>query len=167
MRLGAVVDFRTAAVAKFDLVEAPLTTLGGMDAPAGLPPLAAILGSLKRGQTVHYVHVASACLFYLQAYDHLTTFSDELELIWRAPWSVGKIFFLASRYIAWPEFIISLYIELFNVPEGRCYSGFVYITWSIVAGITVSLYNFGGGRDSCQMSRRCHGSYFERAYART
>lgn len=106
-----------------------------MDAPSGLPSLASLIGSLQRGQTVHYLHVASACLFF---YDHLTTVADEIALIWRAPWSTGKVLFIASRYIAWPEFLVSLSIELFEGPEGRCYSAFVYISWSIVAGITVA-----------------------------
>ncbi|EJD38832.1 hypothetical protein AURDEDRAFT_187635 [Auricularia subglabra TFB-10046 SS5] len=80
------------------------------------PSLAALFGSLQRGQIVHYLHVASACLF---VYDHFTTFADEVSLIWQAPWSTGKALFLVSRYITWPELVFAIYR-------------------SIVAGITVA-----------------------------
>ncbi|EJD38833.1 hypothetical protein AURDEDRAFT_116344 [Auricularia subglabra TFB-10046 SS5] len=89
----------------------------------------------ERGQIVHYLHVASACAF---AYDHFTTLADEIELIWRAPWGIGKALFLASRYLAWPEFIILLYMDLLHIPESQCYGGFVYLTWSILVGIFVA-----------------------------
>ncbi|EJD38829.1 hypothetical protein AURDEDRAFT_172149 [Auricularia subglabra TFB-10046 SS5] len=94
-----------------------------------------LVASLQRGQTVHYLHVASACAF---AYDHITTLADEVILIWRAPWGVGKALFLASRYLAWPEFIFLLYMDLFDVSEKLCYGGFVYLTWSIFAGILIA-----------------------------
>lgn len=83
------------------------------------------------------MHVASACLF---VYDHLTTLADEVELIWNSPWGAGNVLFLASRYIAYPEFILALYIELFGAAgsDGLCYIAYVYVTWSIVACISVA-----------------------------
>ncbi|EJD38838.1 hypothetical protein AURDEDRAFT_172158 [Auricularia subglabra TFB-10046 SS5] len=97
--------------------------------------LEAIVAGLGRAQTVHYLHVSSACLF---TYDFLLTFPDEAALIWHAPWGIGKILFLIERYLSWPELFIALYIELSAVPQKVCDNGFAYITWSILVCITAA-----------------------------
>lgn len=41
-------------------------------------------------------------------YDHALTFLDEVELVWPAPWGAGKILFLLTRYMTWPELLSGL-----------------------------------------------------------
>ncbi|KAK0189836.1 hypothetical protein F5146DRAFT_1052828 [Armillaria mellea] len=56
-------------------------------------------------------------------YDHLLTFSTEVELIWAARWSVPKVLFLLLRYIVPPSVIIHTHflvlLHLWNLLERR------------------------------------------------
>ncbi|EJD38837.1 hypothetical protein AURDEDRAFT_172157 [Auricularia subglabra TFB-10046 SS5] len=106
-----------------------------MDPAAVLQRLEPLFASLHRGQTVHFLHVSAACLFI---YDYFTTFAEEVALIWPAQWGAGKILFLLARYITWPELVIVLWIELFDVKPKLCHAIYTYATWSILAGITIS-----------------------------
>lgn len=106
-----------------------------MDPAAVLKSLQPVFASLHRGQTVHFLHVAAAALFI---YDYFTTFAEEVALIWPAQWGSGKILFLLARYITWPELVIVLYIELFDVKPTLCHAIYTYATWSILAGIVIS-----------------------------
>ncbi|EJD38842.1 hypothetical protein AURDEDRAFT_146763 [Auricularia subglabra TFB-10046 SS5] len=91
--------------------------------------------SLSRARVVHSVHLSAACLF---VYDHLTTFSEEVDLVWTARWGPGKILFLLARYPAWPELLSTMYIELFDVRPSVCHGVFTYMTWSVILGIAAS-----------------------------
>ncbi|EJD38835.1 hypothetical protein AURDEDRAFT_172155 [Auricularia subglabra TFB-10046 SS5] len=103
-----------------------------MEGPAALEQLFA---SLERGTNVHYLHVSAAFLFI---YDYFTTFSDEVDLIWKARCGPGKLLFLVVRYVTWPELLALLYIELFDVSTTVCYGVFKYSAWSLLFGITAS-----------------------------
>ncbi|EJD38839.1 hypothetical protein AURDEDRAFT_172159 [Auricularia subglabra TFB-10046 SS5] len=105
-----------------------------MDGSATLmEQLQPLIASLERGRVVHYVHLAAACAF---AYDHLTTFSAEVSLIWHAQWGAGKVLFLIVRYITWPELFLVTYIEMFNIRPRVCNVIFSYSAWSIMIGVT-------------------------------
>ncbi|CAL1711015.1 unnamed protein product [Somion occarium] len=58
------------------------------------------LGQLLRSgyqdvQTIRYAELASSTIIVL---DHLITLDQEIELIWKSGWSVGKCLFLLNRY---------------------------------------------------------------------
>ncbi|KAK0497838.1 hypothetical protein EDD18DRAFT_1159662 [Armillaria luteobubalina] len=57
-------------------------------------------------------YLTSKLLIYYSVllYDHLLTFSTEVELIWAAHWSVPKAFFLLLRYIVPPSVIIHTHL---------------------------------------------------------
>ncbi|TEB31061.1 hypothetical protein FA13DRAFT_478427 [Coprinellus micaceus] len=61
-----------------------------------LPPqLQTLLQGLHHIEVTRYTQMASTCIIL---YDHLLTFDDEVELIWKASWSMGKGMFLINRY---------------------------------------------------------------------
>ncbi|EJD38841.1 hypothetical protein AURDEDRAFT_172160 [Auricularia subglabra TFB-10046 SS5] len=97
--------------------------------------LGQLFSSLQRGTIVHYLHVSAACLFM---YDYFTTLSDEVTFIWNARWGPGKALLLLVRYITWPELLVLLYIELFDITTKTCHRAFVYTAWSLLFGVTVS-----------------------------
>ncbi|KAG7087663.1 hypothetical protein E1B28_013611 [Marasmius oreades] len=54
------------------------------------------------------IYVSAAGLVML-IYDHILTFSDEVELIWRARWTTPKALFLILRYFVPPTLIIHMH----------------------------------------------------------
>ncbi|KAH9474498.1 hypothetical protein JR316_0012958 [Psilocybe cubensis] len=58
-----------------------------------------VVNVLLTNRTQAYFTVATACCL---VYDHLTTLSDEVEMIWKHPggWNLVKILFFMTRYVA-------------------------------------------------------------------
>ncbi|KAE9390329.1 hypothetical protein BT96DRAFT_1002400 [Gymnopus androsaceus JB14] len=52
-----------------------------------------------------YASTASAIIVY----DHLLTLDNELELIWRSSWSIGKILFIINRYYTLISVVVNNY----------------------------------------------------------
>ncbi|EJD35174.1 hypothetical protein AURDEDRAFT_175751 [Auricularia subglabra TFB-10046 SS5] len=105
------------------------------DPAAILRELQPLFQSLARAKVVYYMHVAAICVFI---YDHLTTLADEVNTIWPAPCTAGKVFFLIERYLTWPELILTLYMEFGNLEAHVCHGFFTYIVWSVVFAIVVT-----------------------------
>lgn len=59
------------------------------------PFMHAIIQGLTHFEVTRYAQMASTCIIF---YDHLLTFEGEVELIWKAHWSMGKVLFLLNRY---------------------------------------------------------------------
>lgn len=55
--------------------------------------------------------MSATCLF---VYDYFTTFSDEVDFIWKARCGPGKLLFLLVRYVTWPELLSLIYIHREN-----------------------------------------------------
>ncbi|KZW02512.1 hypothetical protein EXIGLDRAFT_459145 [Exidia glandulosa HHB12029] len=82
--------------------------------------------------------------------DHVETFADEVELVWKAKWNVGKVLFLVIRYSIWPCVIISTVSEYREVESDRFgpLSGLVhdmstdssttYVTAAVFTGIALT-----------------------------
>jgi len=69
------------------------------------------LATLARHQyIVKYFNLASGIFL---VFDTLENFADEVELIWRQRWSVGKALYLACRYLAFVDLSLML-IYMFN-----------------------------------------------------
>ncbi|TFY57578.1 hypothetical protein EVG20_g8490 [Dentipellis fragilis] len=69
-------------------------------------------------------------------YDHILTFPDEVELIWRSRWSVSKVIFLMNRYIPYIDTVFDVYQQLgYNVSNGTCHT--LYTTGGYEPGVMV------------------------------
>ncbi|EMD36599.1 hypothetical protein CERSUDRAFT_84781 [Gelatoporia subvermispora B] len=54
-----------------------------------------IVSALRIVSRIRYSELASSTII---VFDHLLTLDQEIELIWRSPWSLGKSLFLMTRY---------------------------------------------------------------------
>jgi len=78
-------------------------------------------------------------------FDHLITLDQEIELVWRSPWTTGKLLFLLNRYYPLSTVLFNQYV-LFNahLTDNLCLSWFRWQGWSgfiavIVAEIILQL----------------------------
>ncbi|KAI0065057.1 hypothetical protein BV25DRAFT_127093 [Artomyces pyxidatus] len=55
----------------------------------------AVLDAIVDVQKSRYAGVSSSVIIL---YDHVLTLDQEVQFIWKEPWSMGKVLFLASRY---------------------------------------------------------------------
>lgn len=85
--------------------------------------------------SVQCVEVAAATLF---TYDYFTTLAAEVDLVWRGRWGVGKILFLMSRYVMWPEVVLVFYYALFKDAPTHCRFTFTYSMCSVLAALTIA-----------------------------
>ncbi|KAK0213576.1 hypothetical protein IW262DRAFT_1517135 [Armillaria fumosa] len=83
-------------------------------------------------------YLTSAGLVVL-LYDHLLTFSTEVELIWAARWSVPKALFLLLRYIVPPSVIIHTHL-LSGIANSHMSNTFLDVPRSNI-GRNFKLYN--------------------------
>jgi len=65
-----------------------------------------IASALRDVESIRYAALASSCIIF---YDYLITMDGELELIWNAHWSLGKVLFLVNRYYALSAAIVNNY----------------------------------------------------------
>ncbi|KAH6908826.1 hypothetical protein BKA70DRAFT_253570 [Coprinopsis sp. MPI-PUGE-AT-0042] len=68
--------------------------------------LEALLEGYRHVEITRYAHIASSSVI---VYDHMITFGAEVDLIWAAPWSNGKILFILNRYYSLATVILDLY----------------------------------------------------------
>ncbi|KAF9041395.1 hypothetical protein BJ165DRAFT_282735 [Panaeolus papilionaceus] len=64
-----------------------------MESPTSLTQT--FINALSDIQLTRYSQLGSSTIII---YDHLITFDKEVNLIWRSPWSAGKLLFFANRY---------------------------------------------------------------------
>ncbi|KAF7289752.1 hypothetical protein MIND_01348800 [Mycena indigotica] len=60
-----------------------------------LPDMSQIVGALQDIETTRFAQLASSAIII---FDHVITLDEEVELIWRSSWSMGKILFIINRY---------------------------------------------------------------------
>ncbi len=56
-------------------------------------------------------------LNWLQLYDIAINLSDEVSLIWRQRWSVGKVLYILTRYTALFDAVVLLWCQSIFVPR--------------------------------------------------
>jgi len=66
----------------------------------------ALLKGLGDIQISRYAQISSSTIII---FDHLITFGEEIDLIWRSSWSLGKILFLLNRYYSLAAVIFNNY----------------------------------------------------------
>ncbi|KAG2003050.1 hypothetical protein CC2G_003683 [Coprinopsis cinerea AmutBmut pab1-1] len=60
-------------------------------------------------QHIEYTRYAQLASSSIIIYDHLVTFDSEVELIWKANWSKGKVLFILNRYYSLASVIFNNY----------------------------------------------------------
>ncbi|KAI3616519.1 hypothetical protein WG66_011600 [Moniliophthora roreri] len=65
-----------------------------------------ISGVLSVVETTKYAELAASTIIL---FDHLITLDDEVELIWKSSWSIGKVLFFINRYYTLASVIINNY----------------------------------------------------------
>ncbi|PPQ91845.1 hypothetical protein CVT25_000781 [Psilocybe cyanescens] len=56
---------------------------------------ATLFSTFRDIQITQYTQLSAECIII---FDHLTTFGQEVNLIWMGSWSIGKVLFLSIRY---------------------------------------------------------------------
>ncbi|KAK7691488.1 hypothetical protein QCA50_004887 [Cerrena zonata] len=68
---------------------------------------------VKSIQTIRYAELASSVII---VFDHIVTLDQEIELIWKSGWSLGKCLFLLNRYYSLATVLFNNYSEkIFNI----------------------------------------------------
>lgn len=70
------------------------------------PLLDIILQVYRHVEFTRYAHLASSSII---VYDHIVTLGPEVDLIWAAPWSNGKMLFILNRYYSLATVLLDLY----------------------------------------------------------
>ncbi|KAF4602527.1 hypothetical protein EYR40_005738 [Pleurotus pulmonarius] len=83
------------------------------------------------------VSFASVTSVTLLVFDYSLTVAAEPDLIWSAPWSLGKALFLLTRYLPLLDGSLSLYRD-FGPPTQPCGLVDDIIGWSIIIGTAIT-----------------------------
>lgn len=85
-------------------------------------------------QSTRYAELASSTIVI---YDHLITLDQEIDLIWKASWTPGKVLFLTNRYYVLASVIFNNYV-LFttHLSDSFCVKWF---RWQGTTGLLVSM----------------------------
>ncbi|KAF4600509.1 hypothetical protein EYR38_005138 [Pleurotus pulmonarius] len=95
-----------------------------------------ITHSLTLVQQSSYVQITGAAVLL---YDYTLTVHDECRLVWRAPWSIGKVLFLFNRYPPFVDAGIGVYRSIApSIPLTVCTHIYDVSGWMIIAGIIIS-----------------------------
>jgi hypothetical protein len=79
-------------------------------------------------QTTQYAQAAASVIVI---WDHAITFSDEIDLIWKSSWTLGKILFLLNRYYSLAAVLFNNYAILSaNVDDSFCLTFFRWQGWT-------------------------------------
>ncbi|KAL1687828.1 hypothetical protein GGG16DRAFT_116562 [Schizophyllum commune] len=85
-------------------------------------------------QATHCAHVASSTII---VFDHLITLNDEIQLIWKSSWSLGKILFMFNRYFGLASVVVNLYGLFTPSLTDRLYVCLNYFRWQGATGVAV------------------------------
>lgn len=90
--------------------------------------LSTFLSDLRDIQSIRYAQLASGTIIM---YDHLVTFGDEVELIWKSSWTLGKILFILNRYYPLIAAIVNTYAIFFpRLTNTFCLRYFQWQGWT-------------------------------------
>ncbi|KAF4574522.1 hypothetical protein EYR36_005865 [Pleurotus pulmonarius] len=75
----------------------------------------------------------------LLVYDYILTVSDEGYLVWNAPWSLGKVLFLLTRYPAFIDVAVSIYHAVApSIRPETCELAYNVSGWMIIIGMIIA-----------------------------
>ncbi|GJE99949.1 hypothetical protein PsYK624_162250 [Phanerochaete sordida] len=94
------------------------------------------LASLQNFRAVSYISVSTLALL---VYDYLLTLESEVKLIWSSKWSLTKLLFFLTRYLAFVDVAMVAYIHVaHDVPQGMCKIMSDTVGWMVLWGIGVA-----------------------------
>jgi len=87
-----------------------------------------LLTGLQDIQTTRYSQLASSAIII---FDHIITLDEEVELIWKSSWSMGKVLFVINRYYTLISVIVNNY-ALFSptLTDSFCLRFFQWQGWT-------------------------------------
>ncbi|KAF8189448.1 hypothetical protein K438DRAFT_1722086 [Mycena galopus ATCC 62051] len=87
-----------------------------------------ILSGLQDIQATRFSQLASSAIII---FDHIITLDEEVELIWKSPWSMGKALFVINRYYTLASVVINNY-ALFSssLTDSFCLRFFQWQGWT-------------------------------------
>ncbi|KAJ8697752.1 hypothetical protein PTI98_004524 [Pleurotus ostreatus] len=95
-----------------------------------------LIASLSWNQQSTYLPIAGTGLFI---YDYVLTLGDEARYVWTAPWSLGKILFLLTRYPTFVDVALALYRNLgYNLTSSTCSLLYNISGWTTIIGIAIA-----------------------------
>ncbi|EJU01848.1 hypothetical protein DACRYDRAFT_116284 [Dacryopinax primogenitus] len=98
--------------------------------------IAALIVYAQHTQITNYFTVASFCLF---VYDWIITLPLEAKYVWPSPWSLGKVLFLLTRYLALIDTSVIIPRQLGNnLSTTDCQILYQWSTWSMVVGVAIA-----------------------------
>ncbi|KLO08529.1 hypothetical protein SCHPADRAFT_606289 [Schizopora paradoxa] len=98
--------------------------------------LAELAKTLSQTVDVKYFYLTNAVALY---YDTLIYFGDEVEFIWLARWSAGKVLYIASRYLAFIDLsLLVVYVTDWHLTPMACMRVFRTSSWLEVAGVLIA-----------------------------
>ncbi|KAI0320411.1 hypothetical protein OF83DRAFT_595155 [Amylostereum chailletii] len=102
-----------------------------------LDTIKGILRYADEERAFQYVQVVGAALF---TYDSLILLDDEIELVWRARWTVPKALYILSRYTPFIDLSINLYHTLASPQpdSASCHRSFLVVGWLMAIGMALS-----------------------------
>jgi len=89
-------------------------------------------------QAYHALYLGRLCEISsstIIVYDHIITLDDEIRLIWKSRWSLGKALFLISRY--YNVFIVAFNTAVLFLPSASVQFCFAWLRWQAVTGVLV------------------------------
>ncbi|KAJ8517398.1 hypothetical protein ONZ45_g5407 [Pleurotus djamor] len=95
-----------------------------------------LIRSLTLIRASTYVPVASAGLFL---YDYSITLYDEVRLVWRSAWSLGKVLFFLTRYPAFVDIGMTVYHNVTHeIPTETCALLYQVTGWMFICGMIIA-----------------------------
>ncbi|KAL4257132.1 hypothetical protein AB1N83_009511 [Pleurotus pulmonarius] len=95
-----------------------------------------IIHSLTLVRQGSYILISSGALL---VYDYILTVSDEGYLVWNAPWSLGKVLFLLTRYPAFIDVAVSIYHAVApSIRPETCELAYNVSGWMIIIGMIIA-----------------------------
>ncbi|KAJ6503889.1 hypothetical protein C8R45DRAFT_894985 [Mycena sanguinolenta] len=87
-----------------------------------------IVTGLQDIQATRFSQLASSTII---VFDHIITLDEEVELIWKSPWSMGKVLFIINRYYTLTSVIVNNYALLSpSLTDSFCLRFFRWQGWT-------------------------------------
>ncbi|KLO08906.1 hypothetical protein SCHPADRAFT_588002 [Schizopora paradoxa] len=98
--------------------------------------LAQTITLLEQSVVVKYFYFSNAFLLF---YDTVLCFGDDVQYIWKARWSAGKVLYIVARYFAFVDLTLLLIYSLDpSLSPSRCRIMYETSAWFQVVGVLVA-----------------------------
>ncbi|KAF8890395.1 hypothetical protein BD779DRAFT_1671349 [Infundibulicybe gibba] len=95
-----------------------------------------LVDSLYDIRILNYVNVASLTIL---VYNYVSTFDQELEVIWKSRWTITKVFFVFTRYIPFVDMGLVMYNLASQTLLGHaCFTVYQGTIWLFLLGLMIA-----------------------------